>query len=837
MRKNSDKLSKNVEIRGIDMHKRPYTIGEIAEVIPAIKYIIADETAKVGTLLYDSRRLADHVHGLFFALAGRRDGHDYISEAYAAGVRNFVALDGRVDTEQFPEANFIIVVNTLDALQTLATHHRNRFTYPVIGITGSNGKTIVKEWLYQLLSPEYRVIRSPKSFNSQIGVALSLWQLDEVHDLAIIEAGISRVGEMEALRRMIQPDIAVLTTIGPAHDDGFASRDDKVREKLLLFEGSHQAIYPSTQIDRKQVPPCGRQITWGEDQGATLHVIRYELLGEGTCRVYARYKDREVHVTIPFIDGASRENAICCWAVLLAMGYEQPVIENRMNSLQTIEMRLQLKKGINHCTIIDDSYSNDLSSLSIALDFLKQQHQHPVRTLVLSDLPGISGSEEEIYKKISKLLENSGVSKLISVGPDLANHRAKFHFLEFHAFPDTQALVGALPGLQLHDELILLKGARKYAFERVSRLLTAKSHDTVLEINLSALEHNLNQYRSLLPKAVKLMAMVKAFSYGSGSYEIANLLQFNKVDYLAVAYVDEGVELRKAGIQLPIMVMSPNDVSFEALLTHGLEPELYSFQTLSRFVELLDMRGIEHYPIHIKVDTGMHRLGFSTTDIEDLIDYLVQTNRVNVQSVFSHLAASGDARHDAFTARQLADFDKFTVRLASALGYPIIRHIANTAGIRRWPQAHLDMVRLGIGLYGIGTGETDTLPLQQANTLKTTITQIRQVPAGESVGYGRSGMMVKDSAIATVNIGYADGYDRRFGNGVGYMVVNGMTVPTVGDICMDMTMLDISEVDAREGDEVVVFGDIDRLAERIGTIPYELLTGISQRVKRVYFYG
>ncbi|SKB56359.1 alanine racemase [Parapedobacter luteus] len=818
------------------MHEQSYTIRRISELMPTVRVYFNDESAEVRSLLYDSRKLSDTQHGVFFALEGRRDGHQYVKEAYAGGVRNFVVAEGKTETTWFPGANFIVVGDTLEALQVLAMHHRNQFAYPVIGITGSNGKTIVKEWLAQLLAPEYRIARSPKSYNSQIGVALSLWQLDNTCDLAIIEAGISQQGEMEVLHRMIQPDIAVLTNIGPAHDDGFASAKDKISEKLRLFNGAKQAVYSPDHIAGIPVPSTGRHMTWGAGD-ALLHVMGHDVLAGRKCCIRARYEGQLVQITIPFIDAAARENAVCCWATMLAMGYDSAVIAERMVSLQPVEMRLEMKKGINNCTVIDDSYSNDLSSLHIALDFLQQQQQHASRTLVLSDIPGASGHEEEVYSAVAKLLAHNKITRLITIGPGLMRQSPRFDFVRHEAFADTASFLASLADLRFQDETILLKGARKYAFERISQVLTAKLHDTVLETNLNAVEHNLNQYRALLPKHVKLMAMVKAFSYGSGSYEVASLLQFNKVDYLAVAYVDEGVELRKSGITLPIMVMSPTTASFDALLAHGLEPEIYSFGVLDDFIRVLAGKQLVDYPIHIKVDTGMHRLGFSVSDIEQLISRLQETGEVKVQSVFSHLAAAGDATHDAFTARQLAAFELFAGKLVDALRYPFIRHIANTAGIQRWPQAHLDMVRLGIGLYGVHNEGHKALVLQQASTLKTTITQIREVPAGESVGYNRSGMLTKDSTIATVNIGYADGYDRRFGNGVGSMMVKGKTVPTVGDICMDMTMLDVSGVDAREGDEVIVFGDVDRLAKTIGTIPYELLTGISQRVKRVYYYG
>ena len=795
---------------------------------------LVDETAAIGPLLFDSRRITDAPHGLFFALTSQRDGHRYIGEVYAAGVRNFVVAARWDGYRQFPEANFIFVANTVLALQELAASHRSRFAYPVIGITGSNGKTIVKEWLTQLLSPDYRIARSPKSYNSQIGVALSLWELDGVHNLAIIEAGISKVGEMAALHRMIRPDIAVLTAIGPAHDDGFATRADKIAEKVQLFKGAGKVIYSPNDTGNVSLPVGGEEVTWGE-VSATLSVSDYTLLSGNRCLIRARYHDRDIDIVIPFTDAASRANALCCWSVMLAMDYDQEVIAERMASLQPVEMRLALKKGINNCTLIDDSYSNDLASLTIALDFLKQQQRHPVRTLILSDIPA-SIDEESIYDNLFNLLIDSEINKLITVGPKLAKRAKAMEGIMHKGFANTDDLLAALPDLHFHDETILLKGARRYTFERISAALTAKVHDTVLAINLSAAEHNLRQYRSLIPRHVKLMAMVKAFSYGSGDFEIASLLQFNGVDYLAVAYADEGIELRKAGVALPIMVMNASPAAFDALLTYRLEPEIYSFAILDAFIDMLASRGVRHHPIHIKVDTGMHRLGFAVGDVEQLVQRLGGVAEVKVQSVFSHLAAAGDREHDGFTEHQLAAFNGFSEQLIAGVGYSITRHIANSAAIQRWPSAHLDMVRLGIGLYGLGnTGESD-LQLQQTGTLKTIITQLRTVPAGDSVGYGRRGRIEKDSVIATVNIGYADGYDRRFGNGVGYMLVNGTEAPTIGDICMDMAMIDVSGIAAAVGDEVIVFDDMEKQAAAIGTIAYELLTGISQRVKRVYYY-
>lgn len=819
----------------MDIGERLYTIRQISAMMPSVQTSLTNETARISTLLYDSRKLIDKAHGLFFALEGRRDGHRYIADAYRKGIRNFVVKPNKVHIADYPGANFIIVPDTLAAIQMLAARHRDRFSYPVIGITGSNGKTVVKEWLVQLLSPEYRIARSPKSYNSQIGVALSLWQLDATANLAIIEAGISQPGEMEALHQMIRPDIGILTNIGPAHDEGFSSVKEKINEKIKLFDGVKIAVYSPDYLGSIPLPHTGAQMTWGK-KNARLHVRGHHILGDGQCRIDARYEGKDLEIVIPFTDAAAIENAVCCWATLLAMGYEPSVIGERMRLLQPVEMRLEMKKGINQCTVVDDSYSNDLSSLSIALDFLQQQRQHGRLTLILSDLPVSPEKEPQVYEKVSNLLENSRVSRLITIGPSLLKHAPGFEFLKHEAFPDTESFLKAFPTLSFQDEAILLKGARHFSFERISRLLTAKTHGTVLEINLNAVEYNLNQHKSLVSPSTKIMVMVKAFSYGSGSFEVANLLQFNKVEYLAVAFVDEGIDLRKAGIQLPIMVMGPTPSSFDALLAHQLEPEIYSFTMLTEFVGVLRKKGIDSYPIHLKVDTGMHRLGFSTTEVDALVNYLKETP-VKVQSVFSHLAAAGTAEHDTFTEQQINSFVIFSQKLQRGLGYPVIRHIANTAGIQRWPQAHFEMVRLGIGLYGIGNENGRAGSLQQASSLKTTVIQLRKVPAGETVGYGRKGRIDKDSTIATVGIGYADGYDRRFGNGVGHMLIGNNPVATVGDVCMDMTMLDVTGIDVQEGDEVTVFGDVEALAKSIGTIPYELLTGISHRVKRVYFYG
>lgn len=812
-----------------------YTIQRISDIIPVNQAIMPYPEQVVLTLIYDSRKLANPANGLFFALQGRRDGHEFIRSAYLGGVRNFIIANTDIDLREYHDANFLYVDDTLRALQQLAEYHRSQFSFPVIGITGSNGKTIVKEWLFQLLSPDRAVYRSPKSYNSQLGVALALWQLDSSYDLAIIEAGISQVGEMDHLREMIKPDIAILTNIGAAHDSGFASHAEKADEKLQLLQDAPVAIFSPKYLHGKTVS-AQEVFTWGYRDGDDLQILSVEGSAHGHTSIEVRHKQKRQQAIIPYSDAAAVENVLVCWAVLLCLGIDSREIARRLQLLQPLGMRLELKMGVNNTSIIDDSYSNDISSLAIALDFIKQQQQHSQRTLILSDIPGAERGADRIYQQVADLLGESKINRLIAIGTELPKHASKFGFLDFQTYGSTASFLADWHRLVFHNESILVKGARTFQFEQISKLLTVKSHQTLLEINLNALETNLNSYRSILPKDIKLMVMVKAFSYGSGSFEIANLLQFNHVDYLTVAYADEGVELRKAGISLPIMVMSPDASAFDSVVVHRLEPELYSMSILESFIDYLGQKGIREYPVHIKIDTGMHRLGFQIADIPRLLEIISKTDVVHVSSVFSHLVASEAANEDEFTRMQIALFEEITAEIAKSLPYTFLRHLANTAAISRWPSAHFDMVRLGIGLYGAHEFSIGSNTIRQVGTLKTTITQIKKLKAGDSIGYGRGTILNREAQVATVKIGYADGYDRRFGNGVGTMHINGVMVPTLGNICMDMCMLDVTDVDVKEGDEVIVFGDIAALAKRIGTIPYELLTGISQRVKRVYFY-
>lgn len=793
--------------------------------------------ALIRTLLTDSRKLSDMEQGLFFALKGRRDGHTFIEDVYKAGVRSFVISDPEFDHLRFKGSNFYLVSDTLKALQALAAVHRSKFDYPVIGITGSNGKTIVKEWLYQLLAPENNIVRSPKSYNSQLGVPVSVWEMTEENDLAIFEAGVSQGNEMDALASVIKPTIGILTNIGEAHNDGFGSMEEKITEKLKLFQGVDLFIYSCKYLNQYTGElPGTDKFTWCYRDKADLEVFDDEVLEDKYQFLRARFNDRDVEAVIPFTDHASVENGIICWATLLALGYEPEEADKRLEKLLPIGMRLELKNGINYCSVIDDSYSLDLSSLAIALDFLNQQNQHSRRTLILSDIPGLDS--QEVYDQIGQMIENKAVDRLIGVGPLISNYGKAFP-CEKEFYDSTDDFIQAFASIKFGHETILLKGARAFEFERISQLLTQKVHETVMEINLNALEHNLNYYKALLPQGSKIMAMVKAFSYGSGSFEITNLLEFNKVDYLAVAYADEGVVLRKTGTSLPIMVMSPDSLAFDSIIDNKLEPEIYSLRILEEFVAILDRKGLKDYPVHIKLDTGMHRLGFMEDEVDQLLEYLRGNQSIHIQSIFSHLVASEDPKHDKFTKHQISLFTRLSEKIIEIYNYSILRHLANTSGISRWPEAAFEMVRLGIGLYGIDLSISDKSPLQTVTSLKTSISQIKQIPPGDTVGYGREGKMPEGGTIATVKIGYADGYSRKLGNGVGRMMVRGKEVRTIGKICMDMCMIDITGVSAAEGDEVIVFNDkirVEDLAEKMETIPYEVLTGISQRVKRVYYY-
>ncbi|MDU0370935.1 bifunctional UDP-N-acetylmuramoyl-tripeptide:D-alanyl-D-alanine ligase/alanine racemase [Hymenobacter endophyticus] len=808
--------------------------------------------AAVQRLLLDSRRVETPADSLFFALRGpQHDGHRYLPELYRAGVRQFVVQDA-VAVAAYPGAGFVQVPDTLAALQTLAARHRQRFALPVFGITGSNGKTIVKEWLAQLLSPDELVCKSPRSYNSQVGVPLSVWELTAQHTVGIFEAGISEPGEMARLAHVIRPTIGIFTNLGTAHDAGFASQAEKAAEKMRLFEGADTLFYCADHelvhaTARRQLNPTQTALVawtrhrplYDAHQADVLVTVQEAAAGRTVVRLERnRPRPQEHTFTLPFADEPSVENALHCLVVLLWRQVAPPDIQARLDRLQPVAMRLEMKQAVNDCYILDDTYNNDLAGLRLALDALARQTRRGRRTLILSDVleSGLSGTE--LYARVAALLPLHGVECLIGIGPDISQHQAAFQGLNTSFYPDTAAFLADFRPEQFRQEVLLVKGARRYGFERIVAAFQQKIHGTVLEVDLDALVHNLNFYRRRLQPGVKLMVMVKAFAYGSGSSEVANLLQFHRADYLAVAYADEGVDLRQHGISLPLMVMNPAPDAFQKLRQYHLEPEIYSFELLQEY-----LRAAREAPlpaIHLKLDTGMRRLGFAEEDLPELCRLLKENAaHVRVASALTHLAGADEAQHNDFSRAQLAAFQRMTPLVEQALGYGILKHALNSAGIVRFPGAQHDMVRLGIGLYGVEATGQEQDALHPVSTLRTTVSQVKTLPAGHTVGYGRRGQAAThERRIATLAIGYADGYDRRFGNGAGEVVIRGQRAPLVGNVCMDMCMVDVTHIPgAQAGDLATVFGQglpLTELAARIGTIPYELLTNVSERVKRVF---
>ncbi len=819
-----------------------YTTADIADIIKAEK--AGNENYVVENLLIDSRKIVFPSTSLFFALPGpRRDGHEFIQEVYERGVRSFV-VNSTFNTPSLSNAVFLKVENVLDAFQGLATHHRQQFNIPVIGITGSNGKTIVKEWLYQLLYPEYNIVRSPRSYNSQIGVPLSVWQLNESHTLAIFEAGISTSAEMDKLSNIIQPTIGILTNIGEAHNEGFLDYAHKFAEKLKLFYNCDYVIARRKEIHvSKQVLQDQLQtqfLTWGLAAENDFIIDAVKKQGNQTS-LKISHAGKELQITIPLVDDASIENVITCCCAMLLLKYDAAVISSRVQQLRHVEMRLQQKKGVNNSYIINDSYSNDPYSLSIALDYLKQQAGKNKTTVLLSDFLQSAENKTQLYESLGKELQQRNINRVIGIGNEVCIHKkriAQSYKGKLICFNSTAEFLENFTSHQFKDEYILLKGARVFEFEKFSHWLEQKVHQTVMEVNLTGLVHNLKVYQKQLKSSTKVMAMVKAFSYGSGTAEVARVLQFHKVDYLAVAYTDEGVELRKAGISLPIMVMNPDEVGFDAIVEYNLEPEIYGIHILNSFTTYLAQQGLQQFPVHIKIDTGMHRLGFELQDMNELCAKLKASKTLAVRSVFSHLVASEAPEHDDFTMQQAKQFDEACNKIEAAIGYSFIKHVANSSGINRHPNLQYDMVRLGIGLYGVDSSSEMQEQLQTVATLRSTIAQIKEVAAGETVGYNRRGILNRDSKIATVRIGYADGLSRQLGNGKGKVWVKGNLAPIIGNVCMDMTMIDVTDIlELSIGDEVEIFGKnlpVQQVAEWSGTIPYEILTNVSQRVKRVY---
>ena len=817
-----------------------YSIKEIQQIVKGAFFNIPPEDQPIERLLFDSRHLVFANRTLFFAFTGdRQDGHQFIDELYQQGVRNFVVTKTNI-AARFPQANFILVKDSIKALQKLAIYHRQRFDIPIIGITGSNGKTIIKEWLFQLLHQDYRIVKNPGSYNSQIGVPLSIWLIESIHNLGLFEAGISRPKEMKKLAPIVDCTIGVFTNIGTAHSEGFSSQKKKIKEKLKLFKNTQTIIYcrDHNVVDRLiQQLPKKKYFTWSYHKKADLQIESVDIIEDGAV-VRTIFKKERYSFRLPFSDKASIENGLHCCAVLLSLGFSPNQIKTKIGQLESIPMRLEVKEGIHGSTLINDSYNSDLTSIEYALNFATKRNDAKQFILILSDILQSGKSDKQLYQKVAQLLLTKKVNQLVAIGSaireikDLLPPSFPIQFYE-----DTSAFLQAMNPKDFYNTKVLLKGARIFQFERILRKFEEKAHKTVLEVNLSAIAHNLKVYGQFLQPNTQLIAMVKASAYGSESIEVAKLLAFYKVDYLAVAYADEGVELRKAGIQLPILVLNPEEASFDALVAFDLEPEIYSIQLLQQFIDFVDPTK-EHY-IHLKLDTGMHRLGFEEQDIRTLIDLLNTNSQLTVKSIFSHLAASDMEVHDTFTDEQVAQFNRLSNQIIQHLSYQPLRHILNSSGIVRFPQYQFDMVRLGIGLYGIDGRKQIQPQLKVVNTLKATISQIKEVDKNDTVGYNRSGKISQYKKIATINIGYADGLSRKAGNGNYYVVVNNQRAPIIGNVCMDMCMIDISELaTAKVGDEVIVFGEnprVERLADCLETIPYEVFTSVSNRVKRIYY--
>jgi len=837
------------------------TPSELSSIIKPVSSHVGNPYVNMSLLLTDSRKMTEAEQTLFFAIPTKRNnGSLYVEELYNKGVRSFVVpaeVDSRLAAlfERMDDANFWYVKDVIGALQHVAANRRSQFDIPVVGITGSNGKTIVKDWIVQLLASDRHVVSNPKSYNSQIGVPLSVWQMDDSHDFAVFEAGISEAGEMESLRNIIQPTIGIFTNIGQAHDENFLSRGHKIAEKLQLFTHCQTLIYCADHKDiynavyEKEIFHDVRHLTWGSADSNPIQLLGTHIGDHGTAIAIRlnpdgvfSFDDVSFQVTIPFVDRASVENAMHCVALMLLLGYQPSEVAERCRHLMPVAMRMEMDEGINNCLLINDSYSLDINSLHIALDFLQQERQHFHKTLIISDFVQSGIHEDELYSQVAAVVAQRGITKLIGIGPALSRNAAIFSAIaKSHFFLTTEQFLNEYSMSDFQNETILLKGARRFSFENIAKVLQRKRHETVMEVSLDALVHNANYYRSLIKPSTKLMAMVKASSYGAGNVEVANTLQFSHVDYLTVAYADEGVELRRNGITLPIMVMNPEEDCFDNIIRYSLEPDIYSFRILELFADASRAytNGDRKVAIHIEVDTGMHRLGFAPSQIDQLVEKLASVgSHLAVRSVFSHLACSEDPAMDDFTLTQINLFRDASTRLKSLLNdQSILCHILNSSGIVRFPQAQMDMVRLGIGLYGIAPQPDVQQKLMPVSTLKTRISQIKVIPSGDSVGYNRRFMAQRDTTIAIIPIGYADGLSRHLGYGNGSVAVGGKMAPIIGSVCMDMCFVDVTGIQCSEGDEVIIFGPADQLctlADAAGTIPYEILTSVSPRVKRVY---
>ncbi|NOY36520.1 MAG: bifunctional UDP-N-acetylmuramoyl-tripeptide:D-alanyl-D-alanine ligase/alanine racemase [Chlorobi bacterium] len=818
--------------------KKGYKLSEIAEITGGS--VIGNGALSFTELLTDSRRVVYADNALFIALKGpNHDGHRYLKSLYHQKVRAYLVERLPENTEDFPCAGFVIVKNTLKALQQIAGCHRNDFKNPLIAITGSNGKTMVKEWLANLLAQWKTVVRSPGSYNSQVGVPLSLWMLDNGYDFAVIEAGISHPGEMVPLENIIRPDIGIFTNIGDAHQENFTSLQQKLDEKLrlfihtktLIFRADDNHIYPVVKAYCKHHNI--RLFTWGRREENDVQILEAKP-GSGKTSIMFRFKKKVFMPTIPFSDNASFENSMHVLTMLLFLGLDPEDVVPRLSGLQPVAMRMEMREGVNDCLLINDYYNSDFYSLTTAMGFLDQQTGKKRHTLILSDILQSGKQESELYSDVAAMVREQGIVKFIGVGETLSRYRNLFRN-EATFYPSTETYLQAFREDDFENEVILIKGARDFHFEDISARLELQVHKTVLEVNLDALAHNLNVYRKLLSPEIKIMVMVKALSYGSGAWEIAQALEYQQVDFLAVAYPDEGVALRNAGIRIPVVVMNADISGIRQLVKHNLEPVIYSKNQFEQFKDFFTAEGIYHYPVHLKIDTGMHRLGFLPEECDWLGNVMVEEKTMYVRSIFSHLAASDHSAHDAFTREQIEKFRGIACLILKKLPYKPLLHILNTAGIERFPEARMDMVRLGLGLYGISHKLGNKL--RPVSTFKSVVSQIKQIKAGDTVGYDRLEKAHNRMTIAVIPVGYADGLPVQLGNRKGSVIINGHKVPLVGRICMDMCMADVTGINAGEGDVVEIFGSklpVTEICELAGTIPYDILTGISARVKRNY---
>ena len=818
------------------MFDNQYTLADIASALNA--ELVGNKNSLVDNLSIDSRVLGKNNKTLFFALrTTKNDGHKYIQELIDRGVVNFVVE--KIPDLKDSKANFVVVDNSLIALQKLAKWKRNLSSLKTIGITGSNGKTVVKEWLYQLLKKDFSIVRSPKSFNSQVGVPLSVWNIKPENNLGIFEVGISEPNEMDFLEEIVHPEIGIFTNIGNAHSENFENLEEKILEKIKLFKNSKKLIYKDGGklgeiIKKTELLTHVEKLSWSLTSKANLQILGV-LKGKSTSTITGLYKSDVSTIEIPFIDNASVENAVTSWLLMLDLGYSNKDISERIQLLSPIEMRLEQLEGNNNCTVINDGYSFDLNSLKIALNFLDTQIQHTKRTVILSNIEQSGVAPENLYHEVADLTKEHKINKIILVGDEISEYKNMFYSDEIFCFENTEILLESINSIELENEVILVKGARSFRFERVVKLLAKKTHDTVLEVNLSAIVRNLNFFKSQLKPTTKMMVMVKAFSYGGGSYEIANVLQYHNADYLTVAYADEGKALRDAGISTPILVLNPEVSSYQTLIKYNLEPEIYSIRVLQEFQKALAGK---QFSIHIKIDSGMHRLGFQNNNISDLLENLNQNKNIKVKSIFSHLSSADDLEESNFTKQQAEYLQEAYNLILAKLDYKPMLHLLNSVGIINYPQYQFDMVRVGLGLHGITNNKEAQQFLEPVTSLKTVISQIRNISEGESVGYNRKYISSKKMRIATLPVGYADGIDRRWGNEIGEVIINNSRSKIIGIIAMDMLMVDVTEIECNEGDEVEVFGEnitVTKMSEKIGTIPYEILTKISPRVKRIYF--